>query len=143
MTQEEIRQEFDNKIRNNFIKNHLKCQYCGKPTEHIHHLIPIVVGGDNRESNLIPLCGECHGLIHNKHFNNDWKEAQRIGIERAKAEGKFKGGQPKPKPDNWLEKYNQWKNKNITKVALAAELGITRPTLDKWIREEQENESRT
>lgn len=87
----DIRQDFDNSIREIFFKNHPFCQYCGAPTEHIHHLIPIVVGGDNRESNLIPLCLKCHGLIHNKHFSNDWKEAQKIGIEKAKKEGKFKG----------------------------------------------------
>ena len=68
---------------------------------------------------------------------------QLIGIEKAKAEGKFKGGQPKPKPNNWLEKYNLWKTRGITKIALAKELRITRPTLDKWIREEQKNENRT
>ena len=137
MTQEEIRKEFDNIIRKNFIESHSKCQYCGEPTEHIHHLIPIIVGGDNRESNLIPLCTKCHGLIHNQNFKNDWKEAQRIGIERAKAEGKFKGGQPKPKPENWIEEYNNWKAGKITKIDLAAKLNISRPTLDKWIKNEE------
>ena len=77
MTQEEIRYEFDTKIRNEFIKNHSVCQYCGAYTEHIHHLIPISAGGDNRESNLIPLCMKCHGLIHNKHFNPNWKKYPR------------------------------------------------------------------
>ena len=53
MNQEQIRNEFNNKIRNNFIQTHNLCQYCGKEAKHIHHLIPISKGGDNRESNLI------------------------------------------------------------------------------------------
>ena len=54
--EKDIRTEFNNVIRNEFIKNHSTCQYCGSPAEHVHHLIPIAAGGDNRESNLIPLC---------------------------------------------------------------------------------------
>ena len=80
MTTEEIRQEFNNNIRNVFAKNHPLCQYCGKPTAQIHHLIPIVVGGDNRESNLIPLCAECHGLIHNKHFNKHFSRLTALKL---------------------------------------------------------------
>ena len=49
-----IRTEFNNVIRNEFIENHPTCQYCGSPAKHVHHLIPIAAGGDNRESNLIP-----------------------------------------------------------------------------------------
>ena len=45
--------------RDNFI-----CQYCGRtPPEvvlHVDHKLPIVRGGDNKESNLITACSDCN-----------------------------------------------------------------------------------
>ena len=135
----DIRTEFNNVIRNEFIKNHPTCQYCGSPAEHVHHLIPIAAGGDNRESNLIPLCLKCHGLIHNKHFNPDWKELQKIGIEKAKKEGKFKGGQIKRlnKKEYFIlkEKYSK---REINKTQFANLLKVSRPTLNKILEKEEE-----
>ena len=137
MNQEQIRNEFNNKIRNNFIQTHNLCQYCGKEAKHIHHLIPISKGGDNRESNLIPLCFECHGLIHGKTFNDNWKELQRIGIEKAKAEGKFRGGQIKKiSKEKYLDLKQKWQIKEITKSKFAELLGVSRPTLNKILKEE-------
>lgn len=136
---DKIREEFDDEIRKKFFKSHPFCQYCGKPTIHIHHLIPIVQGGDNRESNLIPLCAECHGLIHNQHFSNDWKEAQRIGIEKAKAEGKYKGRQIKKiEKKIYFSLKRQYNDKKITKTEFAELLRISRPTLNKVLNNEEE-----
>ena len=135
----DIRIEFNKVIRNEFIKNHPTCQYCGLPAEHVHHLIPISVGGDNRESNLIPLCLKCHGLIHNKHFNPEWKELQRIGIEKAKKEGKFKGGQIKRlnKEEYFILK-DKYLKREINKKQFAALLKVSRPTLDRILKREEE-----
>lgn len=142
MTQEEIRIEFDQKIRNNFIKEHSICQYCGANAEHIHHLIPISHGGDNRQSNLIPLCMRCHGKIHKIQFSNKWKEAQKAGIERAKKEGKFKGRQVKEleisKQKQFKDLYKLYLERKITKGYMSSQLGVSRPTLnkhwDEWIK---------
>lgn len=49
------------------IKNKLtskKCRICGKPAYCMHHILPLCKGGDNRKSNLIPVCIECHKKIH-------------------------------------------------------------------------------
>lgn len=63
-------------------------------------------------------------------------ERQREGIEIAKREGKFKGGQVKKIDEttfqNLLAKYN---NRELNKVEFAAALGISRPTLDKLLKE--------
>ena len=134
-----IRTDFNNNIRNDFIKKHPFCQYCGLPAEHVHHLIPIAAGGDNRESNLIPLCLKCHGLIHNKHFNSNWKELQRIGIERAKKEGKFKGGQIKHVcKEKYFTLKEKYLKKEINKVQFASLLKVSRPTLNKILEKEEE-----
>lgn len=64
-------------------------------------------------------------------------ERQREGIEIAKAKGVYKGRQPvKVKDfDVWYEKY---KTRQINKVNLAKQLNISRPTLDKLIKEHEE-----
>jgi hypothetical protein len=64
-----------------------KCFECGLDGDlHYHHVIPETLGG----TKTIPLCLICHGKVHNKKFVNH-KELQRIGIERAKKEGRFLG----------------------------------------------------
>ena len=39
---------------------------------------------------MLTLCEGCHGKIHGRTFRRH-RELQRIGIDRAMAEGKFKG----------------------------------------------------
>lgn len=64
-------------------------------------------------------------------------ERQREGIAIAKREGKYKGGKRKT-VRNFAESYTRYKNREITKSALAKELNISRPTLDKLIKEYEE-----
>jgi len=61
-------------------------------------------------------------------------ERQREGIAIAKRDGKYHGGQPK-KVHGFADGYARYKAREITKSALATELNISRPTLDKLIRE--------
>lgn len=61
-------------------------------------------------------------------------ERQREGIQIAKREGKFKGRKATDIPD-FSKHYERYMRRDITKVQLAKELQITRPTLDKLIKE--------
>lgn len=61
-------------------------------------------------------------------------ERQREGIAIAKRNGKYKGGKRKT-VDNFAEYYTRYISREITQSALACELGISRPTLDKMIKE--------
>ena len=61
-------------------------------------------------------------------------ERQREGIAIAKAEGKYKG-RKEIKIKNFEEAYNRYLQRQLTKTALAKELNLSRPTLDKLIRE--------
>lgn len=64
-----IRQEFANALFQNKLRQKLgtKCIYCGMNDDiQYHHIIPVSQGGDNRISNLVPLCGRCHFLAHEK-----------------------------------------------------------------------------
>ena len=65
-------------------------------------------------------------------------ERQREGIAIAKQEGKYKG-RKEIKIDNFDKHYDRYKNREVTKSKLAEELGISRPTLDKLIKEYKSN----
>ena len=63
-------------------------------------------------------------------------ERQREGIAIAKREGRYKGGQPKQIDkelySKLLEEYN---SRKINKVEFAKKLGVSRPTLDKLLKQ--------
>ena len=63
-------------------------------------------------------------------------ERQKEGIEIAKREGKFKGGQVK-QIDNaaFNAAYEKYKNRELNKTQFAAALKISRPTLDKLLKD--------
>jgi hypothetical protein len=65
------------------------CINCEAPAEHMHHVVPKVLGGGEGR-NLVPMCTSCHGLVHGKKFL-DWKALQKAGIAKAKARGAYKG----------------------------------------------------
>ncbi len=63
-------------------------------------------------------------------------ERQKEGIEIAKREGKFKGGQVKQIDDAAFNAaYEKYKNRELNKTQFAAALKISRPTLDKLLKE--------
>lgn len=61
-------------------------------------------------------------------------ERQREGIAIAKRNGVYKGRKPVDIPD-FEEHYSRYMRREISKAQLAQELNISRPTLDKLIRE--------
>lgn len=67
-------------------------------------------------------------------------ERQREGIDIAKKKGKYKG-RKEVKIDNFEEHYNRYMNREINKSQLAKELNVSRPTLDKLIKEHIEKEN--
>ena len=63
-------------------------------------------------------------------------ERQREGIAIAKEQGKFKGGQVKKIDDKVFNAaYEQYKRRELTKGYMAQKLHISRPTLDKMLKE--------
>jgi hypothetical protein len=73
-----------------------ECSCCGAegPT-HAHHILPKALGGDDRPSNLVEVCPNCHWKIHGrKTRGTDWRNLQAEGIAKAKAENKYKGRPP-------------------------------------------------
>lgn len=70
----------------------------------------------------------------NEFERTNMLERQREGIAIAKQQGKYKGGKRKSIP-NFASHYTRYKTREISKSALARELKISRPTLDKLIAE--------
>lgn len=66
-------------------------------------------------------------------------ERQREGIAIAKREGRYRGGTKKT-VDGFGEHYRRYMCREISKTALAAELHVSRPTLDRMIKEYKEGE---
>ncbi len=66
-------------------------------------------------------------------------ERQREGIAIAKREGKYKGRKPVAVPD-LPRHYARYANREISKAALARELGISRPTLERLFGEYRKNQ---
>lgn len=63
-------------------------------------------------------------------------DRQREGIAIAKREGKFKGGQVKRIDDNMFNQYYaEYKARTINKSELASKLEISRPTLNKLLKD--------
>lgn len=63
-------------------------------------------------------------------------ERQREGIAIAKRKGKYKGGQVKKIDEALFNKhYDEYKERKINKKQLAEVLSISRPTLDKLLKE--------
>ena len=66
-------------------------------------------------------------------------ERQAEGIAIAKAKGKYKGRKTIEINEAFIEGYNKYLARKLSKSALAKELGISRPTLDKLINEYNNN----
>ncbi|WJE49889.1 recombinase family protein [Peribacillus frigoritolerans] len=64
-------------------------------------------------------------------------ERQREGIAIAKAAGKYKGRKEVSIPD-FDKQYQRYIIRELSKSQLAKELGVSRPTLDKLIKEHQQ-----
>lgn len=63
-------------------------------------------------------------------------QRQKEGIAIAKAEGKYKGRQPKGKPDNWQELKDLYNSRQITATEIAKRCEVSRPVVYRWLKEE-------
>lgn len=58
------------RIRDKFVDANPTCVICGKPTEEVHHIVPVFEGGANHsKENLMAVCHECHAAIHAGKIN--------------------------------------------------------------------------
>jgi len=68
------------------------CEYVGYL--HRHHVVPKVLGGSDKASNIVSLCEDCHGLVHGLDKVSH-RSLQMAGIEAAKVDDrKYLGRKP-------------------------------------------------
>lgn len=69
------------------------CQNCESDTDlHVHHIVPLALGGRNILSNLAVLCGVCHGKIHGIDIKKSHGNAVLAGRKRSAKVGKWSAG---------------------------------------------------
>ena len=104
-----------------------RCINCGNTENiHHHHVVPLVLGGSDIKSNIVPLCGICHGIVHDSKSLSK-KNLVMVGIRRAQAEGKYRGRkQIDVDPEYFKEIYWDWKAGDVT-AKHAAELLKLKP----------------
>jgi hypothetical protein len=80
---DKIRKEFNAPPFKAMLKEELGCTCvnCGsKKYIEYHHIVPVVYGGTNKLTNIVPLCIDCHYKAHSK--------ASAEGMKKAKDEGR-------------------------------------------------------
>ena len=103
-----------------------QCANCGGQATHKHHIVPKSLGGTDNLSNLVSLCEICHGKVHSQNFTNH-RALQKVGIEKAKKLGKYKGRKPTAmlKCTEVLHLYN----KGSKIVDIVSELSVSRASV--------------
>jgi len=90
-----------------------------------------MVGGIDHERNLAPVCADCHALIHQSNFVK-LKSLQRLGIEKAKKLGKYKGR--KAEIDRLQVAYLN--TKGLSTYEIAATMNISRMSVHRILNKE-------
>ena len=71
-----------------------KCVNCGSTEDlEYHHVVPLAIGGNDVDSNIVCLCGYCHKMLHNATNANHINHSLLIknGIKKARKDGKIVG----------------------------------------------------
>ena len=119
-----------------------ECINCGNSPCELHHVIPLALGGNDIDTNKVPLCSKCHAVVHGANptrRGTHWRELQKAGIEKAKAEGKFKG---RPPQNEKKRQFVELLPLNIagerTATSIFKELEISACTFYRWKKEYEE-----
>lgn len=51
-------------ISKRYLRDHPRCERCGRPSKVAHHIVSRKQGGSDHPSNLVALCNSCHSKIH-------------------------------------------------------------------------------
>lgn len=123
----------------------LVCCNCGSMKDvQYHHIVPLILGGRDIQSNKCCLCFGCHSLLHfGRKKNLNHSELTKIGIERAKKQGKQIGRKTgdaiisqksiTKKPE--IIKYSRDFEGTLSDKECIEKLGLARNTYYKYKRE--------
>lgn len=104
------------------------CFECGKPAQHAHHVVPKSKGG----TRTIPLCHDCHALVHDMERMTT-AELTKRGLKKAAQEGRT-GGRPAALNEQRIERAQKlFRHPDLTKEEAADVLGISKSTLYRYV----------
>ena len=113
-----------------------KCINCGKSPCELHHVVPLSLGGNDIDTNKVPLCSKCHTIIHGTNpirRGTHWRELQKAGIERARSEGKYVGRKPQMETRyKFVELLPYNLSGERSALSICKELGISPNTFYRW-----------
>lgn len=119
-----------------------ECVNCGVNKHlHMHHIVPLALGGTNNIGNIVKLCEVCHGKVHGADYVGR-RRLQAEGIEAAKRRGQTLG-RPKinyatlsdDKRNEFKREYKRWKDGKQTAVQTFTNVGLTKNTFYKIVKE--------
>lgn len=94
-----------------------KCFECGEMTTGRHHVVPVVFGG----SKVIPLCRECHTMVHGYVSCGD---AIKEGLKKAQLRG-VKLGSPRKVTHEVISQVAELRKKGKSHRAIAKIVGLS------------------
>lgn len=105
-------------------KEKAKCINCGS-TERIewHHIVPLRHGGTNEQSNIVPLCIECHDKAHTKKI----RVKESTGRKRIVESEAFE------------EVYQKWFKLEIGTSEASEMLGLSNKTFGQYRKRHEES----
>jgi DNA-binding CsgD family transcriptional regulator len=106
------------------MEENMPCFKCGKQAAYNHHVIPVAKGGKQ----TVPLCADCHGIVHGIFFTMHHPTLIRQGIERAKAQGRQWGRRFKLSPEQ-RQQAARLKQGGMTITEIAQTLQCSRHTV--------------
>ena len=119
------------------------CNFQSTEDLEYHHVVPVIFGGNDINSNIFCVCHNCHSKIHfSKNGKINHSEAIKTGIQKAKENGVHCGRKKTSYEDIPYELREDLKNKNYdTITALANKNGISRKSIYKYKNIIEENKN--
>lgn len=102
-----------------------------------HHVIPLVIGGQDVITNIIPLCSTCHDLLHSVSKDNTISHSELIkkGMQQAREQG-VQIGRPKltQVPEWFITDVFPLYQQGITIMELSKKFFMSRTTIYRYLK---------
>lgn len=132
------REEFNKLVKKGVLVYDSKCCNCSSKEDlYLHHIVPLILGGKNIQSNLATLCATCHSRIHGQETIIT-RNLMEQGRKRAIAKGKKMGRNKLLLSDKFNDIFIKYENSEITAEESCKLLDMTRATFFRRVKEYRE-----
>lgn len=110
------RKKLTNAVKMQVLERHGgRCVNCGSTEElEFHHVVPLEIGGNDTEENIVPLCYYCHKAVTNHEL-----------LLRTAGRKHENGGRKRTIPENYEEILDQYLDCEMGKKELKRRLGLS------------------